>query len=65
MTTITADRAFVRSNDETGSRWTFRTMTLAIATPVLAVALSWGLVAACAYTQHSLMGVYTVSSTSA
>jgi hypothetical protein len=63
MTTITADRAFVRSNEQT-SRSTFRTVTLAIATPVLAVALSWGLVDACAYTQHSLLGVYTVSSTS-
>ena len=64
MTTITADRAFVRSNEPT-ARSTFRTVTLAIATPVLAVALSWGLVDACAYTQHSLMGVYAVSSTAA
>jgi hypothetical protein len=63
MTTITADRAFARSNDEQTSGSTFRTLTLAIATPVLAIALSWGVVDACAYTQHSLMGIYTISST--
>ncbi len=61
MTTITADRVFVRSTDGQTSRSMFRTLTLAIATPVLAIALSWGVVDACAYTQHSLMGIYTTS----
>ena len=66
MTTITADRAFTTSrSDEQISRSMFRTVALAIAAPVLAVALSWGVVDACAYTQHSLMGMYTVASTPA
>ncbi len=61
MTTITAERISVRSDDGFGSRSMFRTVVLAVAAPVLAVALSWGVVDACAYTQHSLMGIYTTS----
>ena len=38
-----------------------RTVALALAAPVLAVALCWGLVDACLYTQHSLMGLYAAS----
>ena len=38
-----------------------RAAVLAIAAPLLAVALSWGLVDACAYTQHSLLGLYATS----
>ncbi len=54
MTNITAE-AFTTANP------TLRRVTLAIVAPVLAVALSWGVVDACAFTQHSLMGLYAIS----
>ena len=54
MTNITAE-AFTVTNS------TLCRVTLAVAAPVLAVALSWGVVDACAFTQHSLMGLYSIS----
>ncbi len=54
MTNITAE-AFTTSNP------TLRRVTLAVVAPVLAVALSWGVVDACAFTQHSLMGLYAIN----
>ena len=55
MTTITAHHAHAK----------LRAVSLAIAAPLLALALSWASVDACAYTQHSLMGLYQVASTPA
>ena len=51
----------LRARSHNGSVPAGRTAALAIAAPLLAVVLSWGLVDACAYTQHSLMGLYETS----
>jgi hypothetical protein len=50
-----------RPQPAAGNTTARRTAVLALAAPVLAIALSWGLVDACAYTQHSLMGLYAAS----
>ena len=65
MTAITAARTPFRTRTGPAPRSAACTVTLAIATPVLALALSWGLVDACAFTQHSLQGFYAVSATPA
>lgn len=43
-------------------RFALRAILLAVAGPALALALSWGMVDALAFTQNSLMSVYSAAS---
>ena len=65
MTITIANRTLLHARREPSQRCPARTVAIAIATPVLALVLSWGLVDACAFTQHSLMGVYAAGAAQA